>query len=103
MLLENELSSITKPTKGQPPPKVTRALIDASKTKPEQKKEKEPVETHLTVPLVENINRVAVEGEEARSVTEAIAILRYRDYYVYFVVVFPKSKAIHFCTKAFKV
>lgn len=76
MLLENEMSTITKTTKAQPPPKVTRAQIDTVKAKVEPKKEKEPVETHLTAPLVENVNRIAVEGEEARSVTEAIAILR---------------------------
>lgn len=79
MLLESEMSSITKATKpaANPPPKVTRAQIEAGKVKVETKKEKEPIETHLTVPLVENVNRLVVEGEEARSVTEAIAILRY--------------------------
>merc|ERR1712106_487714 len=33
-------------------------------------------ETHLTVALEENINRLQLEGEEARSVTEAIQVLK---------------------------
>lgn len=75
-ILEQELSSITKSSKAPPPTKVTRAQIDTIKnSKPISKKE--TVETHLTTPLVENINRVVVEREEARSITEAIAILRY--------------------------
>jgi hypothetical protein len=37
---------------------------------------KEPV-THIEKPLEENVNRLQVVGEEARSVEEAIAVLRY--------------------------
>ena len=40
-------------------------------------KPKEEVETHLTTPLEENINRVEVEGVEARTVDEALSVLRY--------------------------
>ena len=38
-------------------------------------KQKVP-ETHIEQPLEENINRLTFEGEEARTITEAIAILR---------------------------
>lgn len=74
-MLEQEMSSIIKTSgKVQPPPKLTRAQIEATKIKPVVKKD--VIETHLDVPLVENINRIAVDGEEARSITEAIQILR---------------------------
>lgn len=76
-LLEKEMESIKKPTKVIAPPKVTRAQIDSNKLVTQKKeKEKEKIETHLTTPLEENINRIAVEGDEARTVTEAITILR---------------------------
>lgn len=75
MLLEQEMSTVARSAKSQPAPKVTRSQIEAAKlTKPVAKKE--VIETHLTVPLEENINRLTVEGEEARSVTEAISILK---------------------------
>ena len=35
------------------------------------------VKTHLSAPLEENINRVEVDGEEARTVDEALSVLRY--------------------------
>nr|CAD7606724.1 unnamed protein product [Timema genevievae] len=41
-------------------------------------KVKEPV-THIEKPLEENINRIQVEGDEARSVEEAIAVLSVKD------------------------
>lgn len=77
-LLEKEMDSIKKPSKVAPPAKITRAQIESTKQQPVKKeKEKEKVvETHLTIPLEENINRVDVEEEEARNITEAIAILR---------------------------
>ena len=37
---------------------------------------KPEIDTHISQPLLENINRVQVEGEEARSVEEAISVLR---------------------------
>ena len=57
---------------------MTRAQIreDTEKTNNIQKP-KEEVETHLTTPLEENINRVEVEGVEARTVDEALSVLRY--------------------------
>lgn len=69
------MTSIKKPTKAAPAPKVTRAQI-AQQSTTITKPEKQEVETHLTVPLEENINRLQVDGEEARSVNEAINILR---------------------------
>ena len=62
----------------QKPPKLTRAQIreDTEKTNNIEKPKAE-VETHLTTPLEENINRVEVEGVEARTVDEALSVLRY--------------------------
>lgn len=73
-LLEQEMSAL-KPQKADAPQKVTRAQIDSQKAS-SSKSDKTSVETHLTAPLEENINRLKIEGEEARSVTEAISILR---------------------------
>ncbi|XP_022902021.1 coiled-coil domain-containing protein 124-like [Onthophagus taurus] len=74
-LLEKEMESLKKaPSKPPPPVKITRAQIEQAKQPVKKEKEKE-IETHLTIPLEENINRAMVEGEEARSVTEAISIL----------------------------
>lgn len=72
-LLEQELQSV-KPAKTGAAPKITRAQIDAVKVKPAPKVEKK-VETHLDTPLEENINRLQIDGEEARNVDEAISIL----------------------------
>jgi hypothetical protein len=77
-LLEQEMSSIKKPGKVNPPPKITRAQISANANANTVKKEidkKEKVVTHLDEPLEENINRLKIEGEEARTITEAISIL----------------------------
>jgi hypothetical protein len=77
-LLEQEMSSIKKPGKVNPPPKITRAQISANANTNTVKKEidkKEKVVTHLDEPLEENINRLKIEGEEARTITEAISIL----------------------------
>jgi len=76
-MLEQEMEGIKKPTKVAPPPKITRAQIESSKTAVEAKKEKEvkKVETHIDRPIEENINRLTIEGEEARNVDEAISIL----------------------------
>lgn len=55
---------------------MTRAQISAkaaASAKPE--KEETKIETHLEAPLIENINRLQVDGEEARTVDEAISIL----------------------------
>lgn len=93
MLFEQEMATASTSGKGgksAPPPKLTRAQIEMVKAaKPSPKKE--AVQTHLTMPLEENINRIDVEGEEARSVTEAIAVLRY--YCSLFRLFFDKGRS----------
>jgi hypothetical protein len=49
---------------------------DTEKRKLSTTKVKESV-THIEKPLEENLNRLQIVGEEARSVEEAIAVLRY--------------------------
>ncbi|CAG9828554.1 unnamed protein product [Diabrotica balteata] len=79
-LLEKEQSEIIKKTsKPAPPVKVTRAQISAKAAAPKVEKEEKKVETHLDAPLIENINRLQVEGEEARTIDEAISILGNND------------------------
>uniref|UniRef100_A0A1B6ED03 Coiled-coil domain-containing protein n=1 Tax=Clastoptera arizonana TaxID=38151 RepID=A0A1B6ED03_9HEMI len=75
-LIEQELNSIKTAGK-QPLSKVTRAEIQAETDRRNwvaQQKQKSP-QTHLEHPIEENINRLTFEGEEARTVTEAISIL----------------------------
>merc|ERR1712096_367 len=79
-MLAQESASIAPKAKANPV-KVTQAQIREEHVKREEaargKKaspKPEPV-THLTTPLPENLNRVEVEGLEARNVTEAIQIL----------------------------
>lgn len=67
-----------KIAKVAPPPKITRAQIatKVAKVEKEEKENNKKIETHLDLPLTENVNRLQVEGEEARTVEEAISILR---------------------------
>ena len=63
----------------QAPQKVTQAMIRAETERREDAARRavgadKPTETHLTAPLEENVNRLQVEGEEARSVTQAIQV-----------------------------
>lgn len=37
---------------------------------------KTDIETHISQPLPENVNRLQVDGEEARTIEEAISVLR---------------------------
>ncbi|XP_018564964.1 coiled-coil domain-containing protein 124 [Anoplophora glabripennis] len=77
-LLEKETGEAVKKTLKVPPPvKVTRAQISAKVTTETKVKEKEEkkIETHLDVPLVENLNRLEIDGEEARTIDEAISVL----------------------------
>lgn len=78
-LLEEELKSIHTSGK-QPLAKITQAQIQAEteKRKLAATKVKEPV-THTEKPLEENVNRLQVVGEEARSVEEAIAVLSLKE------------------------
>ncbi|XP_075217110.1 coiled-coil domain-containing protein 124-like [Lycorma delicatula] len=78
-LIEEEMNSI-KPSSKQPAAKTTRAQIIAETEKRnEGTKTKPQIETHLDKPLVENINRLRIEGEEARTVDEAITILNSKE------------------------
>lgn len=81
------MSAIKKTGKPAPPPKVTRAQITTLNTKKETEK-KEKIVTHLDEPLEENINRLKIEGDEARTVDEAIGILRYTKCLCYLIVIF---------------
>ncbi|KAK9889151.1 hypothetical protein WA026_004425 [Henosepilachna vigintioctopunctata] len=74
-LLEKEMQSIKGEKAHAPPPKITRAQIGQIKATPVQKEIKSKIETPLDAPLVENVNRLRIDGEEARNITEAIAIL----------------------------
>lgn len=84
-LLEEEMSSIKKVSKPAPSPKVTVAKIQAMKqaqVQAQTKKEDKKIETHLDVPVEENINRIEVDGDEARTITEAINILSVEEKHV---------------------
>lgn len=60
--------------------KVTRAEIAALAERQQQKVQKNPEDLLLhEKPLEENINRVIVEGDEARTVEDAIAVLSVQD------------------------
>lgn len=76
---EAELKSIPNAKNKDNPKKITRLQIQnfvERKQKPEAVPlKKEP--THLEVPLEENLNRMTIEGEEARNIDQAITILRY--------------------------
>jgi hypothetical protein len=50
--------------------------VETEKRRLSAPKVKEPM-THIEKPLEENLNRLQTVGEEARSVEEAIAVLRY--------------------------
>ncbi|KAL3289425.1 hypothetical protein HHI36_022850 [Cryptolaemus montrouzieri] len=76
-LLEKEMQTIKSSKAPAPAAKVTRAQIGQIKavSMVKEKETKPKIETHLDAPLIPNINRLSIDGEEARSVTEAIAIL----------------------------
>lgn len=77
-ILEKEMGEPSKKTtKAAPPPKITRAQISARAVKPEKEEQEKKIETHLETPLIENVNRILIEGEEARTIDEAISILRF--------------------------
>lgn len=73
---ENALKNSSKQTSS----KITRAQIqeEHERRNAAATKKKEQT-THIEKPLEENINRVKVEGFEARSVTEAITIMSVKD------------------------
>ncbi|KAK9511115.1 hypothetical protein O3M35_005741 [Rhynocoris fuscipes] len=73
-LLEKEYDSLG--IKSKTPSKVTQAQIQmAAEKKAKEVSSKPKPETHLTAPLEENINRLTIDGLEARTVDEALGIL----------------------------
>ncbi|CAH1153621.1 unnamed protein product [Phaedon cochleariae] len=77
-LLEKEASEVIKKvSKPAPPVKLTRAQIESKVTAkvPNLVKAENKIEIHLDIPLEENINRLQIDGEEARTVDEAITLL----------------------------
>jgi len=79
-MLQQENADIAAKQAKTNPIKVTRAQIAELNERREnialgKDSKQEPV-THLTVPLEENVNRLAVDGVEARNIDEAIGALR---------------------------
>lgn len=72
-LLEKEDDSLG--IKSRTTSKVTVAQIQLAAEKRAKEPAKPKVETHLTKPLEENINRLTIDGLEARTVDEALGIL----------------------------
>lgn len=72
---KSTLSTLSKAN----PVKVTQAKIREEAEKRQQAAKnagkKTEIETHLSKPLDENVNRLTVDGAEARSVEEAISVL----------------------------
>ena len=81
MLQAENADLLAKQSKANPI-KVTRAQITELNERRENialgKKQPE-LETHLTAPLEENVNRLSVEGVEARNIEEAISALSVSD------------------------
>ncbi|KAK3917213.1 Coiled-coil domain-containing protein 124 [Frankliniella fusca] len=80
-LLEQEMSSIKVSTGKQPISKITRQQIQLETEKRAQAAQpiKPELDTHISQPLVENVNRLEVDGEEARTIEEAISVLSVKD------------------------
>ncbi|KAE8750177.1 hypothetical protein FOCC_FOCC002983 [Frankliniella occidentalis] len=80
-LLDEELNSIKVSTGKQPISKITRQQIQIETEKRAQAAQpsKPELDTHISQPLVENVNRLVVDGEEARTVEEAISVLSVKD------------------------
>ncbi|CAH2256749.1 coiled-coil domain-containing protein 124 [Pararge aegeria] len=78
-LLEKEMESIKSKAAVIPPTtKITRAQITQMKEKTIRAEPEKPVPSRVVVeepPLVENLNRLQIDGEVAQSVDEAISIL----------------------------
>ncbi|GJQ87590.1 hypothetical protein Trydic_g17428 [Trypoxylus dichotomus] len=71
-LLQKEVEAIVREanTRSVPPPKMSRAQIEEMSTKTVMKKK-----CNSNEDLEKNLNRLAIEGEDARNVTEAIKLL----------------------------
>lgn len=71
---EEEQSQIVISTKANN--KVTRSQIQSTISKKNTEKETtKKAPTHLEVEIIENVNRLTIEGDEARNIDEAITIL----------------------------
>ncbi|CAH0380890.1 unnamed protein product [Bemisia tabaci] len=81
-ILEQEIKSI-KTTGKEPLAKITQAQIQAENEKRAAALSKlsssKNVQTHVNVPLEENINHLQVEGAEARTIDEAISVLSLKE------------------------
>ncbi|XP_050346421.1 coiled-coil domain-containing protein 124 [Nymphalis io] len=76
-LLEKEMESL-KGKVAPPPPKITRAQITQMKERTVKPEPEKPLPSKVVVeepPLVENLNRLQIDGDVAQSVEEAISIL----------------------------
>ncbi|XP_046961301.1 coiled-coil domain-containing protein 124 [Vanessa cardui] len=76
-LLEKEMESL-KGKVAPPPPKITRAQITQMKERSVKPEPQKPLPSKVIVeepPLVENLNRLQIDGDVAQSVEEAISIL----------------------------
>lgn len=74
-LLENELEQLTKKivkADKETMPKLRQAQINKNNN---TKKSREDGETHLSIPLEENVNRIKSDENVARTVDEAISVL----------------------------
>lgn len=81
-LAEEEMEKV-KAAKPKTAAKVTRSQIESNqermKAEAAAAEEKKARQVHDEVPLEENVNRLAEEGEEARSVEDAISLLSVKD------------------------
>lgn len=81
-MAEEEMAAI-KTVKPKTQEKVTRAQIEAQQERQRQEgraaADKEESLVHDEVPLVENVNRLVTEGEEARNVEDAIAVMSLKE------------------------
>ena len=74
---DEELSQIESAKIVAKSSKVTRTQIQNHVTRTEEKKETpERGPTHLEIQIQENVNRLEIEGDEARNIDEAISILK---------------------------
>lgn len=73
---EEEALQLAASVKVAKPAKVTRSQIESTLAKAEKEaKSREP--THLELQVTENVNRLVVDGDEARNIDEALSVLRY--------------------------
>lgn len=77
-LADEEMSSLKGKDRSAPPTKITRAHIQAHQERLEQEAAAgatKAEELHDEKPIEENLNQLVIEGDEARTVEEAISVL----------------------------